>query len=76
MIADDVFNQQWSGVAVGTIHYLEQGGALVSFYIGFNKVLFAHRDHADRRRRAIDEDVARRSAQARGIYHRFAALLN
>ena len=40
-IADDVFNQQWPGVAVGTLHYLEHGGGLVPFYIGFNKVLFA-----------------------------------
>jgi hypothetical protein len=55
VIADDVFNHQWPGVAVGTVHYLEQGGALAPFYIGCNKVLFAHRDHADRYRRAIDE---------------------
>ncbi|MGX9790291.1 class I SAM-dependent methyltransferase [Mycobacterium sp. MMS18-G62] len=54
VIADDVFNQQWPGVAVGTVHYLEQGGALVPFYIGFNKVLFAHRSHADRYRHALD----------------------
>jgi hypothetical protein len=64
VIADDVFNQQWPGVAVGTIHYLEQGGALAPFYIGFNKVLFAHPDHADRYRRAVDEAFADKTMTA------------
>src|SRR4051794_40300813 len=64
VIADDVFNQQWPGVAVGTVHYLEQGGALVPFYIGFNKVLFAHRSHADHYRRAIDDAYGRRTMTA------------
>jgi hypothetical protein len=54
VIADDVFNQQWPGVVVGTLRYLEQGGALLPFYIGFNKVLFAQSNHIDRYRRAID----------------------
>jgi hypothetical protein len=54
VIADDVFNQQWPGVVVGTLRYLEQGGALLPFYIGFNKVLFAQAEHIDRYRRAID----------------------
>lgn len=64
VIADDVFNQQWPGVAVGTVHYLEQGGALVPFYIGFNKVLFAHRSHADDYRRAIDDAYGGRTMTA------------
>ena len=64
VIADDVFNQQWPGVAVGTIHYLENGGALVPFYIGFNKVLFAHPDYASRYRRAVDDAYAGRTMTA------------
>lgn len=60
VIADDVFNQQWPGVAVGTVHYLEDGGALVPFYIGFNKVLFAHRSHAPIYRQALDEHYSGR----------------
>ncbi len=63
-IADDVFNQQWPGVAVGTLHYLEQGGDLVPFYIGFNKVLFARPDHAKRYRQAIDDTYAGRTMTA------------
>jgi hypothetical protein len=38
VIADDVFNQRWPGVADGTQRYLAEGGALVPFAIGFNKV--------------------------------------
>lgn len=41
VVADDVFNQTWPGVAVGTLRYLREGGGLVPFAIGFNKVLFA-----------------------------------
>jgi hypothetical protein len=64
VIADDVFNQQWPGVAVGTVHYLEQGGALVPFYIGYNKVLFAHRSYAERYRRDIDDAYRGRTLTA------------
>jgi hypothetical protein len=54
VIADDVFNEQWPGVAVGTLRYLEDvggiagsaGGAkLAPFLIGFNKVFFAQPDY-------------------------------
>jgi hypothetical protein len=45
VIADDVFNQQWPGVAVGTLRYLESGPKLAPFLIGFNKVFFTHPDY-------------------------------
>ena len=40
VIADDIFNQQWPGVAVGTLKYLDDGAKLAPFAIGFNKVYF------------------------------------
>ncbi len=64
VIADDVFNQQWPGVCVGTVHYLEQGGALVPFYIGYNKVLFTQPEHADRYRRTLDAAYAGKTMTA------------
>lgn len=64
VIADDVFNQQWPGVCVGTVHYLEQGGALVPFYIGYNKVLFTQPEHAARYRRVLDADYAGKTMTA------------
>ena len=47
VIADDVFNQQWPGVAVGTLKYLNDGAKLVPFAVGFNKVLFTQPEFAD-----------------------------
>lgn len=47
VIADDVFNQQWPGVAVGTLKYLDDGAKLVPFAIGFNKTLFTQPEFAD-----------------------------
>ncbi len=47
VIADDVFNQQWPGVAVGTLKYLADGAKLVPFAIGFNKTLFTQPEYAD-----------------------------
>ena len=64
MIADDVFNQQWPGVCVGTVHYLEKGGALVPFYIGYNKVLFTQPEHATRYRQALDAAYSGRTMTA------------
>lgn len=64
VIADDVFNQQWPGVCVGTVHYLEQGGALVPFYIGYNKVLFSQPEHAERYRRRLDAAYAGKTMTA------------
>ena len=52
-IADDVFNTEWPGVSVGTLRYLDTGGALVPFAIGFNKVYFSDQDHAKPYREAI-----------------------
>jgi hypothetical protein len=46
VIADDVFNQWWPGVAIGTFRYMEQG-TLRPFAIGFNKVLFSSPEYAD-----------------------------
>ena len=43
VIADDVLNQDWPGVSTGTLRYMESGGKLVPFAIGFNKVFFANR---------------------------------
>lgn len=47
VIADDIFNQQWPGVAVGTLKYLADGAKLAPFAIGFNKVFFAQPDYCD-----------------------------
>lgn len=46
VIADDVFNQYWPGVVTGTLRYLNEGGALVPFAIGFNKVFFSFPKYA------------------------------
>ncbi|MGB8402932.1 MAG: class I SAM-dependent methyltransferase [Mycobacterium sp.] len=64
VIADDVFNQQWPDVAVGTVHYLEQGSGLVPFYIAYNKVLFTQRQFAESYRRAIDAAYERKTLTA------------
>ncbi|HET6153837.1 MAG TPA: class I SAM-dependent methyltransferase [Marmoricola sp.] len=66
VIADDVFNQQWPGVAVGTLRYLETG-ALVPFAIGFNKVLFTHPDYAADYRLAVERAFASRVRIATGV---------
>lgn len=47
VIADDVFNEQWPGVAVGTLKYLADGAKLEPFAIGFNKVLFTQPEFCD-----------------------------
>jgi hypothetical protein len=53
VIADDVFNQQWPDVSVGTLNYLRGGGTLVPFGIGYNKTLFAQPEYAARYRDAL-----------------------
>ncbi len=53
VIADDVFNSQWPGVAVGTIRYLDAGGVLEPFAVGLNKVFFATAPYATTYRSAI-----------------------
>ena len=47
VIADDVFNEQWPGVSVGTLRYLEDGAKLAPFLIGFNKVYFTQPEYCD-----------------------------
>jgi hypothetical protein len=53
VVADDVFNAEWPGVSVGTLRYLDAGGTLVPFAIGFNKVYFTDEAHAERFRETI-----------------------
>lgn len=54
VIADDVFNQRWPGVTVGTLRYLESDAALAPFAIGFNKVFFAERVFVERYQHALE----------------------
>lgn len=61
VIADDVFNQRWPGVAVGTLQYIEDGATLVPFAIGFNKVFFTQPANAPRYRSALESAFARRA---------------
>lgn len=72
VIADDVFNAEWPGVAVGTLRYLDGGGALVPFAIGFNKTYFTDGDHASRYRDAIRDAYAHRwrIAHKTTVFHR------
>lgn len=53
VIADDVFNEFWPGVVSGTLDYMNTGGNLSPFAIGFNKVFFTQSDHVDRYRLAL-----------------------
>jgi len=47
VIADDVFNEYWPGVASGTLRYLSDGAKLTPFLIGFNKVFFAKAEYSE-----------------------------
>jgi hypothetical protein len=47
VIADDVFNEYWPGVATGTLRYMNNGAKLVPFLIGFNKVFFTHAEYSE-----------------------------
>ena len=47
VIADDVFNEYWPGVATGTLRYLNDGAKLTPFLIGFNKVFFTHAEYSE-----------------------------
>ena len=47
VVADDVFNEQWPGVSVGTLRYLSDGPKLTPFLIGFNKVYFTQPEYCD-----------------------------
>lgn len=66
VIADDVFNEHWPGVAVGTQRYLEDGAKLAPFLIGFNKVFFAQSDYCEFYRTAVESAAARRLRFATG----------
>lgn len=65
VIADDVFNPQWPGVVVGTIRYLDAGGRLLPFAVGFNKVFFAAEEFVGPYRAAIRNDFENRVHIAR-----------
>ncbi|MEU0495638.1 class I SAM-dependent methyltransferase [Mycobacterium sp. NPDC006124] len=58
LIADDIFNQQWPGVAVGTMKYMADGAKLAPFAIGFNKVFFSQPEHCDVYRKELESTVA------------------
>jgi hypothetical protein len=71
VIADDVFNPQWPGVVAGTFRYLDGGGALIPFAVGFNKVFFTTADHALHYRLAIRDAFRNRF----GIEHKASSML-
>ncbi len=59
VIADDIFNQQWPGVAVGTLRYLDDGAKLAPpFAIGFNKVYFTQPEFCDVYRATLEAAFA------------------
>lgn len=60
VIGDDVFNDQWPGVAEGTLRFLDSSSDLVPFAIGFNKVLFTNPPHADAYREVTTSFARRR----------------
>jgi hypothetical protein len=67
VIADDVFNEYWPGVATGTLRYLNDGGRiagsaggakLVPFLIGFNKVFFTQAEHSESYRGEVESALS------------------
>jgi Methyltransferase domain len=58
VIADDVFNQYWPGVATGTLRYLSDGAKLTPFLIGFNKVFFSQPEHSEFYRGEVDSALS------------------
>lgn len=58
VIADDVFNEYWPGVATGTLRYLSDGAALIPFLIGFNKVFFTHAEYGEFYRHEVETALA------------------
>jgi hypothetical protein len=58
VIADDVFNEYWPGVATGTLRYLGGGAKLVPFLIGFNKVFFTHAEYSEFYRGEVESALA------------------
>ncbi|MDX1888200.1 class I SAM-dependent methyltransferase [Mycolicibacterium sp. 050158] len=59
VIADDVFNEEWPEVLVGTLHYMKGGGMLIPFAIGFNKVFFAFSERVGLYRDALNAHLSR-----------------
>lgn len=55
VIADDMYNYQWPGVAEGTFRYLEFRPKLVPFAVGFNKVLFTTKPYAHGYRSVLEQ---------------------
>lgn len=58
VIADDVFNEYWPGVATGTLRYLGDGAKLVPFLIGFNKVFFTQAEYSEFYRGEVETALA------------------
>jgi hypothetical protein len=66
VIADDVFNEYWPGVATGTLRYLNDGAKLVPFLIGFNKVFFTHAEFSEFYRGEVSSALADKLLLATG----------
>jgi hypothetical protein len=58
VIADDVFNDYWPGVATGTLRYLNDGAKLAPFLIGFNKVFFTQPEHSELYRNEVESALS------------------
>jgi Methyltransferase domain len=58
VIADDVFNEYWPGVATGTLRYLADGAKVAPFLIGFNKVFFTQPEHSEFYRGTVESALA------------------
>ncbi|MGI9085742.1 MAG: class I SAM-dependent methyltransferase [Aeromicrobium sp.] len=71
VVVDDVFNEEWPGVSVGTLRYLDGGGTLVPFAIAYNKTYFTDNDHAALFREAIRRVYGRRwrTAHKTTVFH-------
>jgi len=60
IVLDDVFNDEWPGVVVGTLDHLNRGSSLVPFCVGFNKTyLTTSGEHADQYRAVLRDHYAR-----------------
>jgi hypothetical protein len=66
VIADDVFNEYWPGVATGTLRYLSDGAKLAPFLIGFNKVIFSHPEYSEFYRGAVESALSGKLLLATG----------
>jgi hypothetical protein len=62
VIADDIFNEQWPDVSVGTLRYLNQVqvNSLVPFTVGFNKVFFSSPEYAEYYRSILRRHLEKR----------------